>query len=84
VLVDREHRLVSATGVRITPEVAVVTADGQVAYRGRIDDSYPRLGAQRRSPSQRDLRAALSALLDGKQVPARRTKAVGCEIPDLR
>jgi len=84
VLLDREHRLVSATGVTITPEVAVVTADGQVAYRGRIDDSYLRLGGQRRSPSQRDLRAALSGLLEGRPVPAPRTKAVGCEIPDVR
>lgn len=84
VLLDREHRLVAATGVTITPEVAVRTADGRVAYRGRIDDSYPRLGVPRRSPSQRDLRAALSTLLADKQVPTPHTKSVGCEIPDLR
>jgi hypothetical protein len=84
VLLDREHRLVAATGVTITPEVAVVTADGRVAYRGRIDDSYPQIGVKRRSPTQRDLRAALSALLAGRQAPTPRTKAVGCEIPDLR
>ncbi len=84
VLLDPEHRLVAATGVSITPEVAVVTADGQVAYRGRIDDSYARIGAPRRSPSQRDVRTALSAILSGKQVQMPQTKAVGCQIPNLR
>jgi hypothetical protein len=54
VLLDREHRLAAATGVTITPEVAVVMADGLVVYRGRIDDSYPRIGVKRRSPSRRD------------------------------
>jgi hypothetical protein len=84
VMLDREHRLVAATNVTITPEVAVVTANGQVAYHGRIDDTYPQIGVKRRSPSQRDLRTALSALLADKPVPTTRTKAVGCEIPDLR
>jgi hypothetical protein len=82
-LLDSRHELVAVTGVTTTPEVAVVTADGRVAYRGRIDDRYPQVGIKRRAPTQRDLRAALSAILAGKQVPAPRTKAVGCMIPAL-
>ena len=83
VLLDPEHRLVAATGVTTTPEVAVVTADGQVVYRGRIDDLYPEIGVKRRTPTRRDLRDALEAVLAGKPVPTARTKAVGCSIADL-
>jgi thiol-disulfide isomerase/thioredoxin len=83
VLLDPRHQLVAATGVTTTPEVAVVTADGRVAYRGRIDDRYPEIGVHRQAPTRRDLRAALAAVLAGKEVPTPRTKAVGCLIPEL-
>ncbi|HEY7152841.1 MAG TPA: redoxin family protein [Gemmataceae bacterium] len=83
VLLDPEHRLVAATGVTTTPEVAVVTADRQVVYRGRIDDLYPEIGVKRRAPTRRDLRDALKAVLAGKPVPTARTKAVGCSIADV-
>jgi thiol-disulfide isomerase/thioredoxin len=83
VLLDPWHRLVAATGVTTTPEVAVVTADGRLAYRGRIDDRYPEIGVHRQAPTQRDLRRALSAVLAGQPVPAPRTAAVGCAIPSL-
>ena len=83
VLLDPWHRLVAATGVTTTPEVAVVTADGRVAYRGRIDDRYPEIGVHRQAPTRRDLRLALSAVLAGKPVPTPRTTAVGCVIPEL-
>ncbi len=44
VLMDRKHELVETLGVTTTPEVAVVTRDGAIAYRGRIDDRYAALG----------------------------------------
>jgi thiol-disulfide isomerase/thioredoxin len=81
VLLDPRHKLVAATCVTITPEVAVVRADGQVAYRGRIDDRYPQIGIKRQAPTRRDLREALSAMLADRPVPTPRTKAVGCIIP---
>jgi thiol-disulfide isomerase/thioredoxin len=83
VLLDPKHQLVKATGVTITPEVAVLTPDGKVAYRGRIDDQYPGLGKKRIAPAERDLRQALDAILAGKPVKVARTEAVGCSIPDL-
>jgi hypothetical protein len=83
VLLDPRHQLVAATGVTTTPEVAVVTADGQMAYRGRIDDRYPRVGVHPQAPTRRELRAALAAVLAGRPVPTPRTAAVGCAIPEL-
>ncbi|MCI0464279.1 MAG: redoxin domain-containing protein [Gemmataceae bacterium] len=83
VLIDATHRLVKATGATITPEAAVLTPDGKVAYRGRIDDTYVELGKRRVEPGQRDLRDALAAVLAGRPVKQARTMAVGCPIPDL-
>jgi hypothetical protein len=83
VLQDPRHQLVAVTGVTTTPEVAVVTADGRIAYRGRIDDRYPQIGVHRQAPTQRDLRAALEAVLADRPVPTPRTTTVGCSIPDL-
>jgi thiol-disulfide isomerase/thioredoxin len=83
VLLDTRHQLVRATGVTTTPEVAVLTPGGGLAYRGRIDDLYPELGRKRAAPTKRDLREALAAVLAGKPVPVPRTEAVGCSIPDL-
>jgi hypothetical protein len=84
VLLDSRHQLVQATGVTITPETAVLTPDGEVAYRGRIDDTYPGLGKKRVAPDQRDLRHALDDILAGNPVKVPRTEAVGCSIPDAR
>ena len=39
-------------------------------------------GKRRVEPTRRDLRLALDAILAGKPVSARLTKAVGCYIPE--
>ena len=80
VLMDREHALVKRIGATVAPEAAVIGADGQVRYIGRIDDRYVDFGKQRAAPTTRDLRDALEAVLTGKPVPVERTKAIGCFI----
>ncbi len=83
-IVDRQHELVKAAGVTITPEVAVMNADGKLVYRGRIDNSIAALGQPRRTATQKDLRDALDATLAGKPAPHPETKALGCYITDLK
>jgi hypothetical protein len=83
VVLDRTHELVKAAGVTVTPEAAVLTEGGQVAYRGRIDDRYPGLGKKRNAPTRRDLREALADVLAGRPVAVARTEAVGCSIGDV-
>jgi len=83
VLLDSKHELVCATGVTHTPEVAVLLADGTIAYRGRIDDRYPSLGKKRPVAGKTELRDAISAIVAGEKVQVPRTEAVGCSIPDL-
>ncbi len=81
-LLDPEQELARRAGVTTTPEAAVFLPDGELAYRGRIDDRYFALGRQRAQPTRRDLREALEALLAGRPPPVERTQAVGCPLPE--
>jgi peroxiredoxin len=62
-------------GAQVTPEVYVYDSSWTLRYHGRIDDNQK--GTNITSP---DLRNALDAVLAGKEVPAKETKAFGCTI----
>jgi protein-disulfide isomerase len=78
-VIDVGQSLTIATGVTVTPEVAIFTRTGRV-YRGRIDDLYVSLGQSRREPTRHDLRDALDAVLAGRPVAQPETRAIGCFI----
>jgi thiol-disulfide isomerase/thioredoxin len=63
ILFDPQRRVVRQTGVRVTPEAVVVLPDGQVVYRGRIDDRYRADGQKLNRPTRSELEAALEAIL---------------------
>jgi len=84
VLRDPQHLLVRRTGVTKAPEAAVLDPDGKVLYRGRIDDLFADYGKRRAEPTQRDLRNALDAILQGKAVPTATTKVIGCPLPEAK
>lgn len=81
-LLDPRHLLARKAGATVSPEAAVFSAKGEVLYRGRIDDRAIAPGKHRAEPHQRDLRAALDAILSGKPVRERFTKAIGCYLPE--
>jgi len=81
VLLDPAQQLVRFTGATVSPEAAVLGPDNDVLYRGRIDDRMTAPGKQRVEPTHRDLCVTLEAILAGKPVPARMTKAIGCYLP---
>lgn len=81
-LLDPQHLIVKAVGATISPQAAVLSPAGELLYRGRIDDRVADFGKRRPEPTQRDLRLALDAILAGKPVPTRLTKAIGCYIPE--
>lgn len=80
---DPGQQLIKQTGVKVTPEVAVFDASGQVVYRGRIDDRYITFGTDRPQPTVHDLERSLEAVLAGKPVPVPQTQAIGCILSDL-
>ena len=82
-LLDPAHSLARKAGATVSPEAAVFSAKGELLYRGRIDDRAIAPGKHRAEPRQRDLRTALDAILAGKPVPERFTKAIGCYLPEL-
>ena len=82
-VIDSKHTLVKAAGATVTPEAAVILADGTVAYRGRIDNTYVTFGQSRREATEYDLKNALDQIASGKPVAVPRTKAVGCYITPL-
>ena len=82
-VLDPDHRLVKAGRALVTPEASLFDAKGDLIYHGRIDDRAVAFGKVRAQPTQRDLRMALDAFVQGKPVAKPYLKAVGCSIADL-
>lgn len=80
VRVDRGQEHVRRSGATVTPEAAVYTADGRLAYRGRIDDTFFGWGRRRGAVTERNLRDAVKAALDGAVVAGPWPEPVGCYI----
>jgi thiol-disulfide isomerase/thioredoxin len=80
-LLDPRQILASKTGVTLVPEAVVLASNGQVLYRGRIDDRYSLDGKRRIEPSTKDLADAIEAALAGKSPDPAVVKAFGCPLP---
>ncbi len=82
VLLDPAQAVTRQTGVRVVPSAVVLSPDGQVLYRGRVDDRYNAAGVRREVPTTHELEDALKAVLAGKAPPVAETKAFGCPLPE--
>ncbi len=79
-VLDPKQKLAELLGAEKTPEAVILDAEGEVVYRGRIDDTYAALGKKRAKPTTHDLKSALEAVLAGKKPKVKKTEAVGCYI----
>lgn len=84
VLLDKEQRLPKLTHAHITPEVVVLTPDGETLYQGRINDLYLGPTRRQRQATTRDLRDALDAIQAGRPIAVGKTEAMGCRISGLK
>jgi peroxiredoxin len=75
-VVDSGSSVALAMGATRTPEAFLFDAKGKLVYHGVIDDNA-HVAAD---VEQYYLRDALQALVDGKEVPVKTTKALGCTI----
>jgi hypothetical protein len=82
-LLDPSHQYVTRARARITPEAAVFVR-GQLTYLGRIDDRYVEIGKTRPEARRHDLEDVLAAVVAGKNLRRRETKAFGCAIENLQ
>ena len=80
---DYRHVWVGRVRATVTPEAAVLTPEGKLVYRGRIDDLYANPSQRKPKAEQLDLRQALDEVLAGKAVTQSMVPAVGCKISDL-
>ena len=72
---DHEFRVASQAGASVTPEAVVLTSDGQVVYKGRIDGRFDD------HPQERELEAAILSMLAGESPRIAATPAIGRPIP---
>lgn len=81
---DPLQKKMDAFGVNVTPEAVVFNhATGEVAYQGRIDNTFFRVGKRRTVTTTSDLRDALQLLAEGKKINTPKTAAIGCVITAL-
>ncbi|MBI3725093.1 redoxin domain-containing protein [bacterium] len=84
ILLAPTQAVTTQKGITIVPEAVVLSAEGTILYRGRVDDRYSLDGKRREEPSVHELEVALQAVLDGKLPPVLETKPFGCPLPEAR
>ncbi|MEO6130486.1 MAG: hypothetical protein ABIQ02_01470 [Saprospiraceae bacterium] len=69
-------------GITVTPEVAVWDhREDRLIYRGRVDDSYVRVGKRKTHPQKEDLKNVIDSWLKGQPpLDTIVTQAIGCFI----
>ncbi len=77
-VLDAQQLIAGRFGVTVVPEAVVLTRDGTMVYRGRINDLYERIGVRKAAATSQDLRDTLSAIASGKPPTPRTTQAIGC------
>lgn len=76
ILKDVENKYADKVDAKVTPEIFIVDKDGKLAYHGAFDD---RKGPDAQ-PTEKYTENAIEALLAGKPVEKKETKAWGCTI----
>jgi len=76
-LYDESQDVAKAYRAACTPDFYLFDGDRKLVYRGQMDDSRP---GNNVPVTGKDLRAALDAVLAGRQVPADQKASIGCNI----
>lgn len=73
---DESQRVAEEYGAVCTPDFFVFDHERELAYRGRLDDSW----RDAATATQHDLRDAIEALLDGRRPSEQQHASMGCSI----
>ena len=76
-LFDETQEVAKAYRAACTPDIFLFDADQRLVYRGQFDSSRPESGVP---VTGEDLRAAVDAVLAGRQVNDAQTPSIGCNI----
>jgi thiol-disulfide isomerase/thioredoxin len=74
---DESQEVAKAYAAACTPDFYVFDGERHLVYRGQLDDSRPSNG---RPVTGADLRAAIEAVLGGRDVAAEQRSSLGCNI----
>ncbi len=78
---DKEQIITKELKATITPEVIVFNkSKNEIIYRGRIDDSYYKVGRRRNANRTNELFDVLTAITLNKKVETNNQPAIGCYI----
>jgi len=75
-LYDATQEVAKAYGAACTPDFFVFDKDLKCRYRGRFDDTRPKMG----EPTGKELTTALDALIAGETVNEKQQPGMGCNI----
>lgn len=76
-LIDESQDVAKAFKAACTPDFFLFDGDRLLAYRGRMDGSRPR---NDEPITGEDLRRAIEAVLEGKDIPGEQLPSMGCSI----
>jgi peroxiredoxin len=76
-LFDETQQVAKAYKAVCTPDFFLFDKERKLVYRGQMDDSRPE---NNHPVNGKDLRAAMDALLEGRQVPGNQKPSLGCNI----
>ena len=76
-LADPHQRVAQAFRAACTPDLYLFNRDHLLVYRGQLDGSRPGNDV---ALDGRDLRDAITALLEGRPLPAQQVPSIGCNI----
>ena len=79
VLLDPKGDVGKAYGARATPHMYIITAEGQLAYKGAIDDT-PSADPADIEPARNYVTLALAAMAKDEAVDPAATRAYGCSV----
>lgn len=75
---DPKYELVASSSATITPEIII--RQGEVLYRGAIDNWFYELGKYRQKITDHYAADALAAIVKGGRPEVKSTEAIGCPI----
>ncbi len=76
-LYDESQEVAKAYDAACTPDFYLFDKETILVYRGQLDDSRPKSG---KPVTGKDLRAALEAVLEGKEISGTQYPSAGCNI----
>jgi hypothetical protein len=83
VLFDSSNLMLKELKPSHVPQVFLLNPEGQIVYKGAIDNAYESIGRRRASVENHYLKSAIKSVLAGEPVAESETLPVGCIVPPL-